>query len=73
MEVLGATGESETLGLKETLGSRCEAAMTVCAFRNQRGWSVMFGVTQAGGHASSQTANAVAVEGSFVGDEHAVA
>ncbi len=45
---LTATGESETLEFKETTGTRREAAMTVCAFLNQRGGQVLFGVTQAG-------------------------
>ena len=41
-------GESETLEFKETTGTRREAAMTVCAFSNQRGGQVLFGVTPAG-------------------------
>ena len=42
------SGESETLELKATTGTRREATMTVCAFPNQRGGHVLFGVTQAG-------------------------
>lgn len=34
---LAASGESETLEFKETTGTHSEAAMTVCAFLNQRG------------------------------------
>ena len=45
---LASSGESETLEFKETTGTRREEAMTVCAFLNQRGGQVLFGVTQAG-------------------------
>ena len=45
---LGAGGESETLEFKETTGTRREGAMTLCAFLNQRGGHVLFGVTRAG-------------------------
>ena len=45
---LAASGESETLEFKETTGTRREAVMTVCAFLNQGGGQVLFGVTQAG-------------------------
>ena len=45
---LAATGESETLEFKETTGTRREATRTVCAFLNQRGGQVLFGVTAAG-------------------------
>ncbi len=41
---LAASGESETLEFKETTGTRREAAMTVCAFLNQGGGQVLFGV-----------------------------
>ncbi len=41
-------GESEALEFKETTGTRREAAMTVCAFLNQGGGQVMFGVTPDG-------------------------
>ena len=51
---LAASGESETLEFKETTGTRREAAMTVCAFLNQRGGQVMFGVTQDGTVAGQQ-------------------
>ena len=43
---LAASGETETLEFKETTGTRREAAMTVCAFLNQDGGQVLFGVTQ---------------------------
>ena len=45
---LVASGESETLEFKETTGTRREAAMTICAFLNQAGGRVLFGVTQGG-------------------------
>ena len=45
---LTASGESETLEFKETTGTRREATMTVCAFLNQGGGQVLFGVTRAG-------------------------
>ena len=45
---LAASGESETLEFKATTGARREAAMTVCAFLNQGGGQVLFGVTRAG-------------------------
>ena len=45
---LAASGESETLEFKETTGTRREAAMTVCAFLNQGGGLVLFGVTPDG-------------------------
>ncbi len=41
---LAASGESETLEFKETTGTRREAAATMCAFLNQRGGQVLFGV-----------------------------
>ncbi len=44
IKTLVATGESETLELKATTRTRREAAMTVCAFLNQRGGQVLFGV-----------------------------
>lgn len=43
-----ASGESEMLEFKETTGTRREAAMTVCAFLNQHGGQVLFGITPAG-------------------------
>ena len=43
---IAASGESETLEFKETTGARREAAKTVCAFLNQRGGQVLFGVTE---------------------------
>ena len=45
---LATSGESETLECKATTGTRREVAMTVCAFLNQDGGRVLFGVTQAG-------------------------
>ena len=45
---LTATGESETLEFKKTTGTRREATMTVCAFLNQGGGQVLFGVTPEG-------------------------
>ena len=45
---LAASGESETLEFKETTGTRREAARTVCAFLNQDGGRVLFGVTRDG-------------------------
>ena len=45
---LAASGESETLEFKATTGTRREATMTLCAFLNQRGGQVLFGVTQDG-------------------------
>ena len=51
---LAASGESETLEFKATTGTRREAAMTVCAFLNQNGGQVLFGVTGAGVVAGQQ-------------------
>ena len=48
LEGLVASGESETLELKETTGRRREATQTLCAMLNQRGGHVMFGVTPEG-------------------------
>ncbi len=45
---LAASGESETLEFKATTGTRREAAMTICAFLNQGGGQVLFGVTSVG-------------------------
>ena len=42
------SGESESLEFKETTGTRRKATMTVCAFLNQQGGQVLFGVTPAG-------------------------
>ena len=41
IEVLTASGESETLEFKETTGTRREATMTMCAFLNQGGGRVL--------------------------------
>ena len=46
--ILAGRGESERLEFKATTGTRREAAMTMCAFLNQHGGQVLFGVTQAG-------------------------
>ena len=51
---LAASGESETLEFKETTGTRREAARTACAFLNQSGGQVLFGVTRAGFVAGQQ-------------------
>ena len=51
---LAASGESETLELKATTGTRREAAMTVCAFLNQGGGQVLFGVRPDGTVAGQQ-------------------
>ena len=48
LTALAASGESETLEFKATTGTRREAAMTVCAFLNQRGGRVLFGVARSG-------------------------
>lgn len=45
---LAASGESEALEFKVTTGTRREAAQTLCAFLNQRGGHVLFGVTPTG-------------------------
>ncbi len=45
---LAASGESETLEFKETTRTRREATRTVCAFLNQGGGKVLFGVTDTG-------------------------
>ena len=51
---LAASGESETLEFKETTGTRREGARTLCAFLNQRGGRVLFGVNRAGTVAGQQ-------------------
>ena len=51
------TSESETLEFKETTGTRREASRTVCAFLNQRGGQVLFGVTAAGVVAGQQVSD----------------
>lgn len=48
ISTIAATGESETLEFKETTRTRREAARTLCAFLNQQGGQVLFGVTPAG-------------------------
>ena len=48
LTALTASGESEALEFKETTGTRREATMTVCAFLNQGGGQVLFGVTSVG-------------------------
>ncbi|MCY3782226.1 MAG: putative DNA binding domain-containing protein [Chloroflexi bacterium] len=45
---LVAAGESETLELKTTTGTRRDATRTACAFLNQGGGQVLFGVTSDG-------------------------
>ena len=54
LEALAASGESETLEFKETTGVRREATRTVCAFLNQDGGQVVFGVTPTGVVAGQQ-------------------
>ena len=51
---LAAAGESETLEFKATTGARREAARTLCAFLNQRGGQVLFGITPAEAVAGQQ-------------------
>ena len=41
---LNASNESETLEFKETTGTCCWAAKTMCAFLNQHGRRTLFGV-----------------------------
>ena len=55
---LAASGASETLEFKETTGIRREAARTVCAFLNQDGGQVLFGVTRTGVSWGSRLASA---------------
>ena len=57
ISALAETGESETLEFKETTGTRREASSTVCAFLNQRGGQVLFGVTMAGVVAGQQVSD----------------
>ena len=54
---IAATGESQTLEFKETTGTRRVAAMTVCAFLNQIGGQVLFGVTPSGVVAGQQVSD----------------
>ena len=48
VSALAALSESETLELKATTGTRRDAGMTACAFLNEGGGQVLFGVTPAG-------------------------
>ena len=63
---LVASGESETLEFKETTGTRREVAMTMCAFLNQGGGQVLFGVmpdgTVAGQQVSEHTIEELSAE-----------
>lgn len=59
---LAASGESETLEFKETTGTHREATRTVCAFLNQRGGRVLFGVTQAGAVVGQQASERIIEE-----------
>lgn len=54
IRALAASGESESLELKTTTRTRREAARTVCAFLNQGGGQVLFGVTPDGTVAGQQ-------------------
>ena len=56
VRALVASGESETLEFKETTGTRREATMTVCAFVNQSGGKVLFGVRRDGTVVGQQVA-----------------
>ena len=64
--LLIASGESESLEFKETTGKRREATMTVCAFLNQGGGQVLFGVrpdgTVAGQQVSEHTIEELSAE-----------
>ena len=53
IKALAASGESDILEFKATTGQRDDAARTVCAFLNQRGGQVLFGVTP-DGHVNGQ-------------------
>ncbi len=57
LEALAASGESETLEFKGTTGARREAARTACAFLNQDGGQVVFGVTPTGVVAGQQVSD----------------
>ena len=63
---LVASGESETLEFKKTTGTRREVAMTMCAFLNQGGGQVLFGVmpdgTVAGQQVSEHTIEELSAE-----------
>ena len=48
LKALVASGEGETLELKETTGQRVDACETLCAFLNKDGGSVVFGVDRKG-------------------------
>lgn len=48
ISALVASGESETLELKATTGTRREAAATVCGMLNQQGGHVLFGIAPTG-------------------------
>ena len=48
LQKLISKGESDSLEFKKTTGQRSQAAKTVCAFLNNLGGSVVFGVTDNG-------------------------
>ena len=48
LKAIVASGESETLELKETTGQRVDACETLCAFLNKDGGTVVFGVDRKG-------------------------
>ena len=48
LETLIASGEGETLEVKETTGQRVDACETLCAFLNKDGGAVVFGVGKKG-------------------------
>ena len=57
VKALAASGESETLEFKATTGTRGEATRTVCAFLNQDGGQVLFGVTPDGALVGQQVSD----------------
>ena len=63
---LAESGESESLEFKATTGTRREATHTLCAFLNQTGGQVLFGVTRdgavAGQHVSERTIEELSAE-----------
>lgn len=59
---LPIAGESETLEFKGTIGTRREAAMTVCTFLNGRGGQALCGVTPDGTVAGQQVSERIVRE-----------
>ena len=54
---LAASGESEMLEFKASTGMRREASMTICAFLNQDGGQVLFGVARDGALVGQQVSD----------------